>query len=753
MKRTITALFLLSFVLIVGCEFPDDEAPQPNNSNENAAAQSEDASADEQPAAAGETKKDKIVLGNMLEPFTPPTLEELNAQAEKQGGWVVNPVKDGSKLVYQYLNGEPAPTTVEEALKLENDSPENNNKIRHTLGRLPENEAKEVDYNQTVIRQSPSDAKSVNPIMMSSVTEFDLANLMSIGIMSHTYDTMESYAPQDTVREWKTMPDRYCDMFVLRDDITWSDGEPFTAYDIEFSFKLIMTREVPTPAMRSGTDQIKACVAYDKNTLVFFHKEPLVTNTLNMNFAVIPKHIYEKTWALDPSLTGKEHIKWENDPVVAGPYKITKRVTNQYIELEAREDYYMYKGKQVREKPYFKKVRIDIIPSSEIALMAMKRGDLDYMQIDFNQWDTQTSGPEFYTNCTKVQAVEWTSFHFCWNLKTQYFEDVRVRKAMSYAFNYKEMFDVILFNLAEPSCGIYHPLNPAFPKDAKPPYEQDLVKAIQLLKEAGWEDHDGDGLLDKYVTAGAMIHNNEIFIVKGGKRVPLSSSWTFWGGKKGKEIVAKDGTRYVVEADATFIVDKDGKKTEVKQGEDTIVLNADHILLTNGQKMELPKYYLPFEFTLYCNNSSSIALQICELMMQCLKSIGVACNVRPVEFTTLMQKEQCHEFEAALGGWGAGTDPDTSENIWKTGKDRNYGYYSNAEVDELFFKGKRETDRAKRMEIYGRIHNIIYDEQPYTFLYCRNAFYAVSKRIRGYGFYPRGLIEGNIWVPKEEERQ
>lgn len=745
MKRILSVILIAGLLSIVGCEFPDDTAEKtPQKSN----APSQDA--DNNSSESGAASDKKIALGNMLEPFTPPTLEELNAQAKKQGGWVVNPVKDGAKLVYQYLNGKPAPTTVEEALKLENNSPENNRKIRYTLGRLPENEEKEVDYEQTVVRQSPSDAKSVNPIMMSSVTEFDLANLMSIGILSHTYDTMESYAPSDTVREWKTMPDRYCDMFVLRDDITWSDGEPFTAYDVEFSFKLIMTREVPTPAMRSGTDQIKACVAYDKNTLVFFHKEPLVTNTINMNFAVVPKHVYEKTWAEDPSLTKiPKHVALENDPVVAGPYKISKRETGQYIELEAREGYYMHNGKKVRDKPYFKKVRINIIPSSEIALMAMKRGDLDYMQIDFNQWDTQTSGSAFYNKCTKVQAIEWTSFHFCWNMKTQFFEDKRVRKAMSYAFNYQEMFDVILFNLAEPSCGIYHPLNPAYPKDAKPPYHQDLVKSIQLLKEAGWEDHDGDGLLDKHVTAGAMIHNNEIFFVKGGKRVPLSSPRSFFGGKKGKEIVAKDGTRYVIEDDKTFILTTDGAKTEVKKDNDTIVLNADHIVLTNGQKMELPQYYLPFEFTLYCNNSSPIALQICELMMQCLKSIGVACNVRPVEFTTLMQKTQSHEFEAFLGGWGAGTDPDTSENIWKTGKDRNYGYFSNAEVDELFYKGKRETDRAKRMEIYGRIHNIIYEEQPYTFLYCRNAFYAVSKRIRGYGFYPRGIIEGNIWVPKE----
>ena len=497
--------------------------------------------------------------------------------------------------------------------------------------------------------------------------------------------------------------------------------------------------------MRSGTDQIKACVAYNDHTLVFFHKEPLVTNALNMNFAIIPKHIYEKTWAADPTLTSSdEHVKLEYNPVVAGPYKISKIVPNQYIELEAREDYYMHQGKKVRDRPYVKKIRFVKFPTAKLALMAMKRGDLDFLQVDFEQWNTKTSSSAFYNKCTKVQASEWTSFHICWNMKTPYFEDVRVRKAMSYAFDYETMFNDILLNQAEPSYGIFHKNHPAFPKDAKPPYHQDLDKAKELLKEAGWEDHNGDGTLDKLVTVGAMIRENKIYIVKvEDKEIPLKAV------EQGKEIVGTDGTRYIIKNNKTYIISEDDKK-EFSDDFIITVPDVDHIVLTNGKKIDLTQYYLPFEFTLYCNNSSYTSFQICELMKRSLKSVGVSCVVRPIEFAALMQLEQTHDFDAALGGWGAGTDPDTSENIWGTGKNRNYGFYSNAEVDELFYKGKRETDRAKRMDIYGRIHNIIYEEQPYTFLYCRNSFYVVSKRIRGYGFYPRGIIEGNIWIPKEK---
>ena len=48
----------------------------------------------------------------------------------------------------------------------------------------------------------------------------------------------------------------------MRQDLVWSDGTPITAHDIEFSFRVIMSSKVPVPAMRSGTDQLKAVVAY-----------------------------------------------------------------------------------------------------------------------------------------------------------------------------------------------------------------------------------------------------------------------------------------------------------------------------------------------------------------------------------------------------------------------------------------------------------------------------------------------------------
>ena len=127
-----------------------------------------------------------------------------------------------------------------------------------------------------------------------------------------------------------------------------------------------------------------------------------------------------------------------------------------------------------------------------------------------------------------------------------------------------------------------------------------------------------------------------------------------------------------------------------------------------------------FEFTLLCSTTPN-SLKVSELMKQNLDQIGVTCNVKPTEFTVLQQLEIEHKFHAAMGGWGTGTDPDTTINIFGTGENRNFGLYSNKEVDELYKEGRNEFDPVKRAAIYAKIHEILYEDQIYTWLFWRNS--------------------------------
>ena len=424
--------------------------------------------------------------------------------------------------------------------------------------------------------------------------------------------------------------------------------------------------------------------AYDDHTLIYFHEKPLLTNVWNINFPVIPKHIYEESIQKDPTLTDSDyHVEQGNNPVTGGAYQITKRKPSEVV-LERREAYYMHDGEQVRTKPHFKTVRFVINPDNAVALLAMKSGDVDTLMLEAAQWTSQTTNEEFYEKNTKARAIEWVSFSFFWNGERPYFKDARVRQAMGYAFDHKELLDKLRYGRDEPCTGTFHTTSRWHPgpnnavSNVPQPLTQDREKAKALLDAAGWKDTDGDGYRDKEI---------------------------------------------------------DGKTVK-------------------------------FEFTMLCRNQKE-RLDICELLRENLRPLGVICNIRPLESATLQEKQQNREFDAAFGGWGTGADPDTSENIWGSDAERNYVSYKNPMVDELFAQGrtldaKRSTwkelllwedkatreylgidealaeERPTREDCYACIQAILWRDQPYTWLFYRNAYYAFNKDLRGYNFSPRG---------------
>lgn len=596
---------------------------------------------DKTPAKTAESIPFK--LGDMIEPpFTPPSLEELDGQAK----WVEKPVLDSMELLRKKQADEKPLVSVKEALALRNTSQELNKKILSGLGRLPASD-NDVNWDAEINRHTAGDVNSNFPLFLSSAIEFDINGLIGAGLFGFDW-TFQMFASKDSVVSWHTSEDGLYDKVVLRDDLTWSDGKPITAHDVAYSFKAILTKAVPARAVRQGTDKLKWVEAYDDKTVVFFHKESLVTNVQNLSFPIIPKHVFEELLAKDPGL--KSFPEVEDNPIVGGPYTIKSRSRGQEIVLERRESYYMHEGKQVRDKPYFKTVRFRVRPDESASLLALKAGDLDEMMLSAELWQNQTNGDDFYERNTKVHETEWTSFHFLWNLKDPRFQDKKVRKALALAFDHKELIDKLMFGLVEPSTGTFHPTARWAPKPAPKPITQDLDQAEALLDEAGWADSDGDGLRDKMV---------------------------------------------------------DGRKID-------------------------------FEFTILCPNIPS-RVDICNLLRESLLQIGIRVNVKALEFAAVIEKLSSKEdFQAAYGGWGSGIDPDSTENIYATGQDRNYGNYSNPEVDRLFEEGRKEFDEEKRMQIYQKIGNILWEDQPYMFLYYRNAFYGFSKDLRGYMFSPRG---------------
>ena len=142
-----------------------------------------------------------------------------------------------------------------------------------------------------------------------------------------------------------------------------------------------------------------------------------------------------------------------------------------------------------------------------------------------------------------------------------------------------------------------------------------------------------------------------------------------------------------------------------------------------------------FEFTLLTNQGNLQRQRVAEIIQKELNDLGIKVNIRIIEWSMFLREFiDKRKFDAVILGWSLSRDPDLYD-LWhssKTGeREFNFVGYKNLEVDRLILEGRRTFDQEKRKEIYHQIHTIIYEEQPYCFLYVADALPAVHARFKG----------------------
>ncbi len=150
-----------------------------------------------------------------------------------------------------------------------------------------------------------------------------------------------------------------------------------------------------------------------------------------------------------------------------------------------------------------------------------------------------------------------------------------------------------------------------------------------------------------------------------------------------------------------------------------------------------------FKFTLMTSASSDAIKKRAELIQANWKAIGVACDLKFVEWTVFLQKYVYpRNFEAIMLGWALGMDPD-QYSIWASdqieGGFNRIGYI-NPEVDKLLDAGRETFDKERRKKIYWKFQEIIAEDCPYTFLTIGDSLEAVHKRVVGVKATPLGVM-------------
>lgn len=165
-----------------------------------------------------------------------------------------------------------------------------------------------------------------------------------------------------------------------------------------------------------------------------------------------------------------------------------------------------------------------------------------------------------------------------------------------------------------------------------------------------------------------------------------------------------------------------------------------------------------FEFTIITNQGNKSRAVAAELIQSHLKKVGIKVNIRILEWSTFIhQYIDKKNFDAVILGWSLSRDPDQYP-LWHSSQKKegqyNFVSYENKEVDKLLEEGRRIFPEKKRQKIYRKIHKILAEDQPYTFLYVADALPVIHKRFIGPEVAPLG-IGWNFrewYVPKANQK-
>lgn len=320
--------------------------------------------------------------------------------------------------------------------------------------------------------------ETLNPLLAQTTAEAAVSQLLFDSLVR----VDGSGLPQPELAEqWQVSDDGLTYTIRLRRGVLWHDGQPFTARDVLFTVRLIQDPGFPGDATLATFWRSVGVEVIDAYTLRFRLTEPYAPFLTHLTVPILPEHALQGTLATD-----LPESAFSKRPVGTGPFMIDA------VDLEKGSIELVRSPSFDRPAPLFDRVVVQLYDSTEEALAAFRRGELD--GLDLVPW-AAARDPRLVGERARVYAPLLAGYTALFlNNQAQLFADVRVRQAISAAVDRVALVRDVLGGQGEPGNGPIPPTSWAYQEQT---YRFDPVMARQLLRDAGWEDQNGDGILEQ----------------------------------------------------------------------------------------------------------------------------------------------------------------------------------------------------------------------------------------------------------------
>jgi peptide/nickel transport system substrate-binding protein len=374
-----------------------------------------------------------------------------------------------------------------------------------------------------LVMHSLSDPEQLNPLTSNDSASSDVLGLIFEGLLSRDPRTL-AFKPVIAEARPEVSQDHLSYTFKIRQDAHFQDGRPVTGADVLFSVKAIKCPFVNAPFLRVYFNSLIDAELIDPYTIRFLTKEPYFLNESVLGgITVLPRHYYDpenllarvsvRQLAQDPQKLPPEvkqfgeqfNRNYSRNPMGTGPFRFASWKTGREVEL-IRDEKYWGRGKPGIDQVYVDRLKFRIINNADAALIRLKSGSLDFIEgLQPVQYVRGTGSQRFKQEFQTYEYYAPTYTYIGWNNDHPIFRDKRVRQAMTYLTDRRQIVKSVLFGLGEVVDSHIYLFRPEYDKTLVS-YPFDPRKAVELLNQAGWRDSDGDGILDKEID---------------GKRTPL----------------------------------------------------------------------------------------------------------------------------------------------------------------------------------------------------------------------------------------
>lgn len=535
-----------------------------------------------------------------------------------------------------------------------------------------------------------SELRLVSP---SNPTTFNYPMTKSpFGVFSYIYDPLVTQNGTTNELEpalaesWEISEDRQQITFTLRENLKWSDGEPFTVDDVIFTFEDIYLNEnistVFKDFLRSGVSgNFPSIQKVSNRKFKIILPEPFAPFLRYITrLIILPSHaLRESIYSTDANDQPLFMSTWgtDTDPkqiIGNGPYRMVSYTPSERVVLE-RNPYYWRQDAEGNSQPYIDHLVVQVIESSDNQLLRFRSGDLDALRVKpeafrlLKQAETRgnytiyNSGPSFAYNFVGFnlnQARNAEGENFVDPIKSKWFNNLAFRQAVAYAIDREKMNINTYRGLGFVQHSPIAVQSPYYlsPEQGLKVYNYDPKKAKQMLLDAGFQYNQQQQLLD-------------------------------WDGN-------------------------------------------------------------PIEFTLLVKSEDKSRVDTAVQIKDDLSKIGIEANLQVLSFNVVLKKllfsRDWECYVGAFGVSGADIEPNLMSLFWvSSGSFHQFNQGPQPrqppiegwqvsdwerEIDNLFQAGYQTLDESKRREIYGQFQQIVAEQLPVFLLLNSLNIQAVRDRVQ-----------------------